>query len=1082
MARKKTKTKPIDSYSHAEAERVNNPPVGLVDAANDPDAGAKSYRHVNRAFAGPPADDAPSDAETAAAAGPGPPGGTDLRLQAPAHQPSFAESHADDEQTAEPEASGQGSGGGSTGRWTLVGDAGGSEGDDSGGQADGPHSDASDSEPELGDNGEVDGEELPGGEDDGQRDEDDWRAAMLAGAHDHDPHIDPELSWAQKHARSVFDVPTVSLHVHERIDPQTIMKAVRKRGGGENQGSLFEQPSENRPLREAVEFYKHRQGWANRLIAGDSLQVMNSLLEKEGMGGEVQTVYLDPPYGIKYGSNFQPFTGKREVKDTASDLTREPEMIRAFRDTWEMGIHSYLSHMRDRLMLARDLLNYTGSCFVQIGDENVHRVAMLMDEVFGAANRCATISFATTSGSSTKRLPEVADYLLWYAKDIEQVKYRQLYGQLDRAGIVDLFTPYAGMVELPDGSSRRLSPEERFDPDKHLPSGSRLWKATGLTSQGRSATGRSDPFEWRGCWYRCPETAHWAVSHAGLQRMADKGRLFAYDGSEALHWKRYEDEVPGRRINNLWHRQRYPSDKRYVVQTARSVIERCLLMTSDPGDLVLDPTCGSGTTAYVAEQWGRRWISCDTSRVALALARHRLMTATFPYYTLAHPLEGVDSGFTYRTVPKVSAASLAYDEPPQVTTLYDQPFVDKGKHRVSGPFNVEAVPSPVVIDPSRISELDHLAQPAAGQPAASPHALSRTEADAGRGTDRGADGEEGACPPPAAGSAQVPGTDHGPEGHQGETAGADPELEHGGDADPVRLTPPATPPADSSVGRQGESARQTRWTEQLLASGIRGKRQQRINFTRLEPLASPHVHAEGEVVAEGTEQHLRAAVVFGPEHAPLEQRRVERGIEEARNNLGHLDVLVFAAFAFDPEAAKDIDESNLPGLVLHRVNMNTDLQTDDLKTKAKGTSDDLFWLVGRPEVSLQGLKNDRWKVKVLGFDYFDVVSGERISGGASQIAAWMLDTDYDGRALFPRQVFFPADPKKGWQKLGKTLNSSIDPTLIKRYEGTVSLPFDAGDKRRIAVKIIDDRGIESLVVQDLPDPVPPPAARAASSA
>ncbi len=905
MARRKRK--PIDSYSHGEAERVNNPPVGLVTAGTDPDAGSKTYRHADLAAADPPppADLAPADLATG---GHNPPG--HAGHQQPGHNPLG-------------------------------------------------HKPA--------------GHNPPG----------------------HDPHIDPELSWAQKRERTEFDVPTVSLHVHERIDPRTIIEAVSRGSADAVQGSLFELPSENPPLREAVEFYRHAHNWSNRLIAGDSLLVMNSLLEKEGMGGEVQTVYIDPPYGIKYGSNFQPFTGKRQVTDRKpTDLTREPEMIRAFRDTWELGIHSYLSYLRDRLELARELLGDSGSCFVQIGDENVHRVALLMDEVFGPDNRCATISFATTGGSSTKRLPEVADYLLWYAKSIEQVKYRQLYEQLDRAGIVELFSSYA-MVECPDGRTRRLTPEERFDPDGHLPEEARLFKGEQLMSQGYSTTGRSESYEWQGRVYPCPETLHWRVSPAGMDRLADKKRLFT-TGTTTLQWKWYEDEVPGRRINNLWHRQMSAYGKRYVVQTAPSVIQRCLLMTSDPGDLVLDPTCGSGTTAYVAEQWGRRWITCDTSRVALAIARQRLMTATFKYYELAHPNEGVDSGFKYRSVSKVSAAILAYDEPERRTTLYDQPEVDRGKHRVTGPFTVEAVPSPRVIDPARAGEFEEPEHP-------------------------------GAQHPPPAGEDSAP--------------------------------------ADSSVARQGESSRQTRWTDELRQAGIRAKHGQRIRFTRLEPLASQHVHAVGEAASQGWNRPRRAAVVFGPEHAPLEQRRVYRGLEEAAKLVPVPEVLVFAAFAFDPEAAKDIEETNWPGVDLLPVEMNTDLQTDDLKSKR--ASNETFWLVGRPEVRIDTLDDGRWQAEVLGFDYFDVATGERTSGDAAQIAAWMLDTDYDGRSLFPRQVFFPFDPKKDWQKLKKTLRTSIDPELISAYAGTRSLPFEAGEHQRIAVKIVDDRGIESLVVRDL---------------
>ena len=319
----------------------------------------------------------------------------------------------------------------------------------------------------------------------------------------HDPHLDPELSWCGKAENTSFEVPTVSLHVHERIEPRTIIEAVRKGNGRpEDQLSFFARsppPEENRPLREAIDFYRHRRNWSNRLIAGDSLLVMNSLLEKEGLGGQVQMVYIDPPYGINYGSNFQPFVNKRDVPsgDKDEDLTTEPEQIRAFRDTWELGIHSYLSCLRDRLLLARELLHESGSCFVQIGDENVHLLGAVMDEIFGPKNRVATIAYVTTGSSSANTLPEVADYLLWYAKDKNQVKYRQLYEPLTRSEVIKHFN-WDVMIELPGGQSRKPTPEERFDPDKHLPKNARIYRRMNLFSRGASSTGRSDPYEYDG--------------------------------------------------------------------------------------------------------------------------------------------------------------------------------------------------------------------------------------------------------------------------------------------------------------------------------------------------------------------------------------------------------------------------------------------------------------------------------------------------------------------------------------------------------------------------------------------------------
>ena len=810
----------------------------------------------------------------------------------------------------------------------------------------------------------------------------------------YDPHLDPQLQWAGKSEHTSFEVPTVSLHVHERIDPRTIVEAVRKRNGAKPQMSLFAAPEENPPIRQAIEFYKHRHNWTNRLIAGDSLLVMNSLLEKEGLGGQVQMVYIDPPYGIRYGSNFQPFVNKRDVTDGKDeDLTQEPETIRAFRDTWELGIHSYLAYLRDRLLLARELLHESGSCFVQIGDENVHRAGMVMDEIFGAENRVATISYATTGGSSANTLPQVADYLLWYSKDRKRAKYRQLYEPLTRAEIIEFFNWHA-MVELPDGQCRKPTPEEYFDPDRHLPKDARIYRRMPLSSRGLSTTGRSDPYEWGGRVFRSPADQQWRVSKEGMDRLAELGRLEALEGQTSLMWKLYEDEVPGRRINNIWAAPMSPDDKRYVVQTATKAIQRCILMATDPGDLVFDPTCGSGTTAHIAEQWGRRWITCDTSRVALTLAKQRLMTANFDYYELAHPNEGVGAGFQYRSVATVSARILGYDEPPNETMIYDQPRVDKTKTRVTGPFTMEAVPAPAVQPLDEIEE----------------------------------DNEQ---------------------------------------------------PADHSVARTGQTLRQADWRDELFRTGIRGKAGQRISFARLEPLPGTRwLNAEGETRPDSAGADRirdggtawspeRVVVSFGPDHAPMEQRQIALAIEEAQTLVPKPTIIIFAAFQFDPEASKDIDETNWPGVTLLKAQMNADLLTDDLKKKR--ASNESFWLIGQPDVELarvsDGEDKDKLRVSVRGFDYYNTKTGNVESGGKDKISMWMLDPDYDGRSLFPRQVFFPmAGDEDGWAKLAKNLKAEIDTDLIETYRGTTSLPFKAGENKRIAVKIIDDRGIESLKI------------------
>lgn len=808
----------------------------------------------------------------------------------------------------------------------------------------------------------------------------------------YDPHIDPQLQWAGKAERTSFEVPTVSLHVHERIDPRSILEAVRKKNGNNyEQLSLWNDAEFNPPLRDAIEFYQHRHGWTNRLIAGDSLLVMNSLLEKEGMAGKVQCLYFDPPYGIRYGSNFQPFVNKRDVKDGKDDdLTTEPEMIKAFRDTWELGLHSYLSYLRDRLLLARDLLTESGSVFVQISDENVHHVREIMDEVFGAENCLGQITFTKTSSASSELLSGVCDYLIWYGRNRPSVKYRQLYKEKLFGG--DGASAY-NRIQLPDGTRRALTSSEKADISR-LPEKFRIYRLDNLTSQRPPG---DFPIELDGKTYR-PKRGYWKTGEEGMAWLKKANRLEATDGG--IYYVRFLDDFSVFPINNVWDDTGiagFASDKRYVVETSVKVSQRCILMTTDPGDLVLDITCGSGTTAVVAEQWGRRWMTCDTSRVALTLAKQRLMTSVFDYYQLAHPSEGVGSGFVYRKVPHVTLKSIANNEPSGEETLYDQPYTDAKKARVCGPFTVEAVPAPVV--------------------------------------------------------APVGGLD---EGRMPDDAAPGPWL-----------------------ARQGETLRQEEWRSELLRTGIRGKSGQYLMFSRVEPLPGTRwLHAEAEtrpddrgsahIREDGPAADSRRAVIsFGPAHAPLEQRQVEQALEEARHLVPRPTIVVFAAFQFDPEAAKDIDETRWPGVTLLKVQMNADMLTDDLKKKR--ASNESFWMMGQPEVHLRQIaKGDdagRWECEVLGFDYFNPKTGEIESGGPDRIALWMLDTDYDGRSLFPRQVFFPmAGEKDGWARLAKNLKAEIDDVAIEAYRGTLSLPFDLGTHRRIAVKIVDDRGIESLKI------------------
>lgn len=791
-----------------------------------------------------------------------------------------------------------------------------------------------------------------------------------------DPHLDARLDWSGKAERMSFAVPTVSLHVHERIDPRTILEAVKRKATGPIQASLFDDPSENPPLREALDFYKHPHGWSNRLIAGDSLLIMNSLLEKEGLADQVQTIYIDPPYGVRYGSNFQPFVNQRDVHDGRdTDLTREPEMVRAFRDTWELGLHSYLTYLRDRLFLSRSLLHPMGSVFVQIGVDNLHHVREVMDEVFRAENFCAVIVLQKTSGQTSELLPSVADYVLWYAKDRKQVKYRALYlaKELGLAGSTNY-----DYVRLPEGTHRRMTAEERTAPDT-LPAGARIYRRDNLTSQGfRQNT--TVPYTFKGKTYHPGANGNWKTTVEGLDQLAKLDRLEAY--GETLSFRRFLDDFPVFPLTNVWSDTAtggYTDPKIYVVQTNTKIVARCVLMTSDPSDLVLDPTCGSGTTAYVAEQYGRRWITCDTSRVAVTLAKQRLMTAVFDYYQLAHAEEGVASGFRYKTVPHVMLGGLANREPMVEEQLHDQPLVDKSKLRVSGPFTVEAVPAPVV---KPVEDL------------------------------------------------------------------------------------PEEPADDASVARTGPTLRQAEWRAHILRAGIRGRAGAKIEFSRVEPQGGTrYLNAMAET---RDSKPQTVAISFGPEHAPLEQRQVELAWEESRGLSPRPDILVFAAFQFDPEAAKDIDELDpkKTGMTFLRVQMDPDLLVDDLRKKSAG--DHSFWLIGQPDVRLQKADGGKYTVEVAGFDYYNPRSGAIDSGDTSKIAMWLLDTDYDGRSLLPRQVFFPmSGEKNGWSKLAKDLKAVVDEDLLETYRGTTSLPFEAGAHKRAAVKIVDDRGIESLKLLEL---------------
>ncbi|MBM4355670.1 MAG: site-specific DNA-methyltransferase, partial [Deltaproteobacteria bacterium] len=676
-----------------------------------------------------------------------------------------------------------------------------------------------------------------------------------------DPSLDPQLVWKGKDEQDSADleVPIVPIYIQEKIAPQAIIEDLRleQKKSKPAQAGLFA-AFNGIAFDRMVEFYRHEQNWSNRMILGDSLMVMTSLAEKEGLKGKVQMIYLDPPYGIKFGSNWQVSTRKREVKDgKAEDASRQPEQVRAFRDTWQLGIHSYLAYLRDRLVAARELLTESGSVFVQIGDENVHLVRCVLDEVFGTENFVAQVTFAKTSGSTREYLGGTSDFLLFYAKSRELLKYRQPF--LPKTPETEAGGPY-GMVESESGQRRRMTGEEKISPNAVCSGGGRIFRLDNLQSQsiGREkGVGASCwfPVDFEGRQYLPKAQSRWKTNEVGMANKKAALRLAAT--STGLYYVRFIDDFPAMPIGDNWTDTvlaGFTSDKQYVVETSTKVIERCLLMTTDPGDLVLDPTCGSGTTAYVAEQWGRRWITIDTSRVALALARTRLMGARYPFYLLVDSAEGqkkelqlsgqmaapdkkfgndLRKGFVYKRVPHVTLKSIANNpeiregmsreeidkviqKHAETETLYDQPFEDAKRVRVAGPFTVESL---------------------------SPHRVLPVE--------------EGKLP------------------------------------DSVHET-------EAAYGKQQFVPM---ILDNLKKAGVQNTvRNERLMFQRLEPYAGVALHGVGEYL-EG-EEARRVAVCVGPEHGTVGPELVKEAAKEAVKGVG-FDLLVVCGLAFDPHVNEE---------------------------------------------------------------------------------------------------------------------------------------------------------------------------------
>ncbi|MEW6659298.1 MAG: site-specific DNA-methyltransferase [Thermodesulfobacteriota bacterium] len=875
-----------------------------------------------------------------------------------------------------------------------------------------------------------------------------------------DPSLDPQLVWKGKDEQDREDlaVPAVPVYIQEKILPRAIIEEVRaqaRKDKPEPQASLFADFN-GIDFEDLVDFYRHEQNWSNRLILGDSLLVMNSLAEKEGLKGQVQMIYIDPPYGIKFGSNWQVSTRKREVKDgKIGDLTRQPEQVRAYRDTWKLGIHSYLAYLRDRLVVARELLTETGSIFVQIGDENVHLVRALMDEVFGSDNFCALITLWKTSGATTTRLPTVSDYLLWYAENIEQVKYRQLYmsKELGEEG----GTEYKS-VELHDGTRRSLSKKEFSQPDL-IPNGSRLFRPSPMTSQSASST-TTVAFKYDGIDF-LPGSGGWKTNQEGFLNLVNAGRILRRDKS--LSYVRYLEDFPVVPITNLWLDTRWgfdASERIYVVQTNVKAVQRCLLMTTDPGDLVLDPTCGSGTTAYVAEQWGRRWITLDTSRVALALARTRLMAAKYPYYLLADTPEGVKKegeltgkmppdyktegdlkkGFVYKRVPHITLKSIANNEEIDAIHAKWQEKLDPLRQELNRTLNQTWEEWQIPREPE-----ESWPQPAKDLLTQWWSLRRERQQEVDASIARRADTELLYDQPYE-------------DGKRLRVTGPF-TVES---LSPHRVLAPEVEIPDSQAQAQREADLgqfETMILDNLKKAGVQNTiKNERLKFDRLEPYAGEWLHAAGEYT-ETDGASRRVAVCIGPEHGTVGPELVKEAAKEAVRGLG-FDLLIICGFAFDPHVSEEAKRyGKLPVLTCR---MNPDLAMGDELLKKTGAGN-LFMVFGEPDVEVRPQKDGKLVVEIKGLDIYDPTTGQIRSSSTDDIACWFIDTNYNGESFFVRHAYFTGADQP-YDKLKRALRADIDEAAWSALYSTTSRPFPKPATNKIAIKVINHYGDEVLKV------------------
>ena len=877
--------------------------------------------------------------------------------------------------------------------------------------------------------------------------------------------LDPQLVWRGKDEQDAADlaVQAPPLYIQEKVHPKVLIDDLlrqtkeRREEEAPTPPDLFADFNGLPDGAARTEFYKHDANWSNRMILGDGLQVMASLAEREGLRGKVQCIYIDPPYGIKFNSNFQWSTTNRDVRDgKAEHITREPEQVKAFRDTWRDGIHSYLSYLRDRLIVARDLLTESGSVFVQIGDENVHRVRALMDEVFGESNFVSQIIFLKNSGATDALLASPSDALLWYSKSTDSPKFRRMYHAKIAGGE---FGSRYNQIQFQDGTSRRATLNELSEPES-VPRGSRFYTEQPAISQGyRKNT--SVPFVYNDRRYDIGTQRNWKTHLAGMERLARSDRLIGL--GKMIYFKRFLDDFPSRAVTNIWSDTQDRLRKAYVVETVPKVIERCVLMTTDPGDLVLDPTCGSGTTAFVAEQWGRRWITIDTSRVALALARARIMGARYPWYLLADSPEGqrkeaeitqrapseaptgrdIRQGFVYERVPHITLKSIANNAEIDVIWERWQETLEPLCVRLNSALGEQWEEWEIPREAGEGWSADATAVHAEWWEA---RIARQKEIDASIAAK--AD-HEYLYDKPYVDNARIrvagPFTVESLAPHRMLAVDENDELFSA-------LT-------DRKLG-YGEAANFTEMIlENLRTAGVQqAHREDRIAFTSLTPWPGHYVCAEGRYVEGGDEAGAtrRAGVFIGPEFGTVARPDLVAAAREAAD--AGFDVLIACAFSYDAHAAEFEKLGRIPVL---KARMNADLHmAGDLKNTGKGN---LFVIFGEPDIDILEDGDDAIQVRINGVDVFHPNTGEVRSDGADGIACWFVDTDYNEESFFVRHAYFLGanDPYKA---LKTTLKAEIDLDAWATLNSDTSRPFPKPASGRIAVKVINHLGDEAMKV------------------